>query len=132
MAAESGQLPAAAIDRLETFCGRLERYIDTPAAPSLIHGDLWGGNILARSGCIAAFLDPAIYYAHAEIELAFSTLFGTFGQAFFERYAEHRPIAPGFFEVRRDIYNLYPLLVHTQLFGGHYAASVDGILRRYV
>lgn len=131
MTVGSGQLPAAAMSRLERFCGRLERYIDPPAAPSLIHGDLWGGNILARSGRIAAFLDPAIYYAHAEIELAFSTLFGTFGQAFFKHYQERRPIEPGFFEARRDIYNLYPLLVHTQLFGGHYAASVDGILRRY-
>jgi fructosamine-3-kinase len=131
MAFDSGQLPAAAMSRLERFCGRLERYIDAPDAPSLIHGDLWGGNILARDGRIAAFLDPAIYFAHAEIELAFSTLFGTFGQAFFDRYRERRPIAPGFFEARRDIYNLYPLLVHTRLFGGHYAASVDGILRRY-
>ncbi len=131
MAAESGQLPADTMGRLERFCGRLERYIDAPAAPSLIHGDLWGGNILARGGRITAFLDPAIYYAHAEIELAYSTLFGTFGQAFFERYQQRRPIAPGFFEARRHIYNLYPLLVHTQLFGGHYAASVDGILRRY-
>jgi len=131
MAFDSGQLPAAAMSRLERFCGRLERYIDAPDAPSLIHGDLWGGNILARAGRIAAFLDPAIYFAHAEIELAFSTLFGTFGQAFFDRYRERRPIAPGFFEARRDIYNLYPLLVHTRLFGGHYAASVDGTLRRY-
>jgi fructosamine-3-kinase len=126
MAFDSGQLPAAAMSRLERFCGRLERYIDAPDAPSL-----WGGNILARDGRIAAFLDPAIYFAHAEIELAFSTLFGTFGQAFFHRYRERRPIALGFFEARRDIYNLYPLLVHTRLFGGHYAASVDGILRRY-
>jgi fructosamine-3-kinase len=119
------------MSRLERFCGRLERYIDAPAAPSLVHGDLWGGNILVKAGRIAAFLDPAIYYADAEIELAFTTLFGTFGEAFFERYRERRAIAPGFFEARRDIYNLYPLLVHTRLFGGHYAASVDGILRRY-
>ena len=117
--------------RLEAFCGKLERHLDEPAAPSLIHGDLWGGNILVKAGRIAAFVDPAIHYADAEVELAFTTLFGTFGQAFFDRYREHRPIAPGFFEARRDIYNLYPLLVHTTLFGGHYAASVDGILRRY-
>jgi fructosamine-3-kinase len=131
LALQSGNLPAATMKRLESFCGKLERHLDEPAAPSLIHGDLWGGNILVNAGRIAAFLDPAIYYADAEIELAFTTLFGTFGQAFFDRYREHRPIAPGFFEARRDIYNLYPLLVHTTLFGGHYAASVDGILRRY-
>ncbi len=131
LALQSGNLPAATMKRLESFCGKLERHLDEPAAPSLIHGDLWGGNILVKAGRIAAFVDPAIHYANAEVELAFTTLFGTFGPAFFDRYREHRPIAPGFFEARRDIYNLYPLLVHTTLFGGHYAASVDGILRRY-
>jgi len=128
---ESGHFPDEAFRRLESFCGRLERFIEAPAAPSLIHGDLWDGNILVRDGRVAAFIDPAIYYADAEIELAFTTLFGTFGQAFFDRYREHRPIAPGFFEARREIYNLYPLLVHTTLFGGHYGASVDAIVRRF-
>jgi len=128
---DSGHFPDDAFKRLENFCGRLDRFIEAPAAPSLIHGDLWDGNILVRDGRVAAFIDPAIYYADAEIELAFTTLFGTFGQAFFDRYDEQRAIAPGFFEARREIYNLYPLLVHTTLFGGHYGASVDEIVRRY-
>ncbi len=130
-ARETGKLTAETFQRLESLCGKLERYIEEPPAPSLMHGDLWDGNILVRDGRIAAFLDPAIYYGHPEIELAFTTLFGTFGEAFFARYGELRPIAPGFFEARRDLYNLYPLLVHTALFGGHYGASVDRILRRY-
>ena len=71
-----------------------------------------------------------MYFGHAEIELAFSTLFGTFGEAFFGRYRELRQIAPGFFEQRRDIYNLYPLLVHSALFGGHYSTAVQRILDR--
>ncbi len=71
-------------------------------------------------------------WTDAEIELAFSTLFGTFGEAFFDRYHEIRPLRPGFFEVRRDLYNLYPLLVHTRLFGGGYAASVERTLARLV
>lgn len=128
---QSGHLPAAVLRKLEAFCSRLDGFIDEPAAPSLIHGDVWDGNLLCRGGRIAAFLDPAIYYADPEIELAFSTLFGTFGEAFFRRYREIRPLAPGFFETRRDIYNLYPLLVHTTLFGGHYAAAVDRTLSRY-
>lgn len=78
-----------------------------------------------------AFIDPAIYVAHAEIELAFTTLFSTFGAAFYERYAEHRPIAEGFFEQRRDLYNLYPLLVHVRLFGGSYVGSVENTLGRF-
>ena len=132
LAREAGRLPAGTFAALERLCGRLERYIDSGTRPSLIHGDVWGGNVLARSGRIAAFVDPAIYFADPEIELAFSTLFGTFGAAFFDRYREIRPLAPGFFEVRRDLYNLYPLLVHTRLFGGGYAASVASILKRLV
>ena len=131
LALDNGSLPLKTYGRLEKFCeNRLGRLIEEPAAPSLIHGDMWGGNVLARDGRIAAFIDPAIYHADPEIELAFATLFSTFGDPFFRRYNEHRPLRPGFFETRRDIYNLYPLLVHTRLFGGHYAAQVDGILRR--
>ena len=132
LALDAGRLPAASFAGLERLSSRLDRYIDAGGRPSLIHGDVWGGNVLAREGRIAAFLDPAIYFADPEIELAFSTLFGTFGEPFFQRYGELRPLAPGFFEVRRDLYNLYPLLVHTRLFGGGYAASVAQILRRVV
>lgn len=130
-ALERGRLSAAGFARLERLCARLEDLIEEPAAPALIHGDVWGGNVLVRDGRIAAFVDPAIYYAHPEIELAFSTLFSTFGPAFFERYRELRPIAPGFFEARRDIYNLYPLLVHAALFGGPYPDAVERTLARY-
>ena len=132
LALDAGRLPAASFAALERLCGKLDRYIDSETQPSLIHGDVWGGNVLARKGRIAAFVDPAIYFADPEIELAFSTLFGTFGEAFFDRYRRIRPLAPGFFEVRRDLYNLYPLLVHTRLFGGGYAASVERSLARLV
>lgn len=131
-ALEHGALPRDTYGRLEAFCaGKLETYVEEPPQSALIHGDMWGGNVLCCDGRIAAFVDPAIYHADAEIELAFSTLFGTYGDRFFRRYNEHHPIRAGFFEARRDIYNLYPLLVHTRLFGGHYASQVDGILRRF-
>ena len=109
---------------LQRLADRLKDLLDEPPHPSLIHGDVWGGNVLCRSGRVAAFIDPAIHYAHPEVELAFSTLFSTFGRAFFERYHQLRPIPPGFFESRRDIYNLYPLLVHAILFGGGYGTQV--------
>jgi len=80
---------------------------------------------------LPGFVDPAIYYADAEVELAFATLFSTFTDPFFRRYAELRPIRPGFREARRDIYNLYPLLVHVRLFGGDYVRSVDRTLARF-
>lgn len=126
-----GTLPAAVHRKVEQLAARIDEFIDEPAHPSLLHGDVWTTNILARDGRVTAFLDPAVYHGHPEIELAFITLFSTFGQPFFTRYAELRGMAPGFFEERRDIYNLYPLLVHTRLFGGGYANSVDGILSRF-
>ena len=79
-----------------------------------------------------AFLDPAIYFADYEVELAFATLFETFGDEFFTKYQQITPIAPGFFEERRDIYNLYPLLAHTRLFGPSYARKVQKIVERFV
>jgi fructosamine-3-kinase len=130
-AMEAGRLPVALFKRLEAFSTRLEKWLPEPEQPSLIHGDAWSGNILASSERITGFVDPAIYYADPEIELAFTTLFGTFGEPFFERYSAIRPLRPGFQEERRDIYNLYPLLVHVRLFGGSYVSSVDQTLHRF-
>ena len=127
----AGRLPGPVMDRLDRFAARIEEWIGDTGEPALIHGDMWGGNVLARGGRIAGFIDLAIYYADREIELAFSTLFSTFSEAFFRRYREIRPIAPGFFEERRDIYNLYPLLVHVRLFGGGYVHSVERTLSRF-
>ena len=128
----SGVLPDGAYARIETLCGRLDRWLPEPTRPSLIHGDMWGGNILVKGSRIVGFVDPAIYYADAEIELAFSTLFSTFGDAFFSRYAELRPLEADFFEVRAPIYNLYPLLVHAVLFGVGYGRKLDATLKRFV
>lgn len=125
----AGRLPQSVQQRVLTLAEHLDEWLEEPPAPSLIHGDVWTTNVLASGDRITGFLDPAIYYAHPEVELAFTTLFGTFGEPFFERYRALRSIRPGFFEVRRDIYNLYPLLVHVRLFGGSYVASVDRILR---
>ncbi len=110
--------------------GSLGQWLAEPPHPSLLHGDVWTTNVLASKGRITGFIDPAVYYGHPEIELAFTTLFGTFSRPFFERYHELRPIPDGFFETRKDIYNLYPLLVHACLFGSSYAMSVDAIVSR--
>ncbi len=128
---EAGRLPAHLMGRIEALAGRLERWIEEPPRPALIHGDCWSGNVLVKAGRIVGLIDPAIHWAHPEIELAFGTLFGPFGEAFFRRYAEQGTLAPGFFEARRDLYNLYPLLVHVQLFGGGYVNSVARTLERF-
>jgi fructosamine-3-kinase len=130
-ALEAGRLPARLLARIEALAARLERWIEEPPHPALIHGDSWSGNVLVKAGRIAGFIDPAIHWAHPEIELAFGTLFGPFGEAFFDRYRALAPLAPGFFEARRDLYNLYPLLVHVQLFGGGYVSSVAKTLEKF-
>lgn len=127
----SGRLPTAVFHRLTELCEHLDNWLEEPERPSLIHGDVWTTNVLAVGDRITGFVDPAIYYADPEIELAFTTLFGTFGRPFFNRYQEIRPLKPGFFEERRDLYNLYPLLVHVRLFGGSYVYSVDQTLRQF-
>jgi fructosamine-3-kinase len=125
-----GSLPAPLLGRIERLAERLDDYLSEPAFPSLLHGDLWTGNVLVRQGRIAGFVDPAIYCGHPEIELAFATLFGTFGNSFFAAYEESRPLEPGFHELRRDLYNLYPRLVHVRLFGAGYLAGIDATLAR--
>lgn len=131
-ALDTGRLTKDIFARLEQFCARLDSYLPDDRPASLIHGDIWGGNVLGRDDRIAAFIDPAIYHADAEIELAYTTLFNTFGQRFFARYQEHCPLEPEFFEVRLPIYHLYPLLVHACLFGGGYGSQADAIISRFI
>ena len=127
-AVEEGRIDRGLERRIEAFCNDLEQYLDEPEYPSLLHGDVWTTNVLAQRGRITAFIDPAVYYGHPEVELAFITLFSTFGHSFFAHYRTLRALREGFFEQRRDIYNLYPLLVHVRLFGGGYVHSVERIL----
>ncbi|MDQ4105610.1 MAG: fructosamine kinase family protein [Actinomycetota bacterium] len=130
VAHKAGRLPAEDRGRIERLAERLEDLLDEPERPSLIHGGVWSANVLAQGDRIAAFLDPAIYHADREMELAFISLFNSFGQSFLDRYRGLRGVRNGF-ETRRDLYNLYPLLVHVYFFGGGYLGSVQGTLSRF-
>lgn len=98
---------------------------------SLLHGDLWGGNVVVTSKGEPCLIDPAVYFGNREIEIAFTLLFGGFDDAFHSGYREIFPLQTGFRE-RIPVHNLYPLLVHANLFGGGYLSQVKSILKRYV
>ena len=86
--------------------------------------------MLVRGNRVAGFVDPAIYHAHPEIELAFTTLFGTFGATFFETYGKLAPLDREFHAIRCALYKLYPTLVHVRLFGSAYIPPIEQTLSR--
>ncbi len=98
--------------------------------PALLHGDLWNGNFIVGSDGQVWVVDPATYYGHREMDIAMTKLFGGFDPEFYSAYQQEYPLEKGW-EERIDLCNLYPLLVHVNLFGGEYVAQVDAILRRF-
>ncbi len=110
---------------------RTGEILTEPEYPSLIHGDLWVGNVMTGSDGLAWLTDPAACVGHREADLAMTELFGGFSEKFYEAYREAAPLQPGY-EKRRDFYNLYHLLNHLNLFGRSYLSSVRRIVEEYV
>ena len=108
----------------------LDDYLPEPEFPSLLHGDLWSGNAAPGPDGKAWIFDPAAYVGHYEAELAMTELFGGYREEFYLAYSEVNPIDSGYRD-RRDVYNLYHLLNHLNLFGSSYLGSVKQILNRY-
>ena len=96
-------------------------------APSLLHGDLWAGNAAATAGGEPVVFDPAVYYGDRETDLAMTELFGGFPPAFYEAYRAGYPLDTGY-AMRKDLYNLYHVLNHLNLFGGGYRAQAERMI----
>jgi fructosamine-3-kinase len=143
--AAAPRLGAAARRDFAALARRLPRLLDEAAdgdGPSLLHGDLWGGNVHmtlgaggigahdnrgAPAGDTGALIDPSSAYGHREVDLAMATLFGGFEPSFFAAYEAEWPLADGAAD-RRAVYQLYYLLVHVNLFGGSYVPATERVL----
>jgi fructosamine-3-kinase len=110
-------------ERLDAF------FVEHRPQPSLLHGDLWGGNWATDTGGTPVLFDPATYYGDREADLAMTSLFGGFGRAFYDAYQAAWPLDPGA-EARRDLYNLYHVLNHLNLFGGGYREQAGTMIER--
>lgn len=121
---ELGRRAGHVHDRIfDEVCDRLHEAIGDVSTPSLLHGDLWSGNVIADSNGDPVLIDPAVYLGHGEVDLAMTDLFGGFDPAFMQAYRAERPIHPAYAEMLRDLYQLYYLLVHVNLFGSSYEAG---------
>ena len=130
MAADRGAVTAAGRRAVERVCARIVTLAGPPEPPARLHGDLWGGNVLAGSDGRGRLIDPAAYGGHREVDLAMLRLFGAPSARVFAAYDEAAPLAEGH-EDRVALWQLFPLLVHAVLFGGHYGQSVEQAARRY-
>ena len=131
LARRSGRITPALARRLEALCDKLEALVGPAEVPARLHGDLWSGNLLCDAEGQPCLIDPAVYGGHREMDLAMMRLFGGFSERVFATYREAYPLAAGADE-RVALYQLYPLLVHVNLFGGHYAGQVEQLIARWV
>jgi fructosamine-3-kinase len=99
-------------------------------SPSLVHGDLWSGNVLCNQNQEPVLIDPAVYFGHPSVDIGMTELFGGFDRSLINCYKSHIKTDPNFPE-QCEIANLYPLLIHLHLFGGHYRTAIENILRKY-
>lgn len=129
LAVDSGKLSNTYVTRFEKLYAQLPSLLPDEKA-SLVHGDLWSGNLLCDEQNQPCLIDPAVYFGSHEVDLAMTKLFGGFDPEFYDVFSALSPAAPGL-EERMDIYNLYPLLVHVNLFGSSYIDELDAILKGF-
>lgn len=128
-ARELGRMGDMEVKDFERFLQKLPELLPEEP-PSLLHGDLWSGNLMHGKGQQAVFIDPAVYFGHREVDLAMTQMFGGFDQRYLDSYREVFPLEAGW-QDRLEIYNLYPNLVHLVLFGRSYLYGIQQVLRNY-
>lgn len=130
-AVDRGRAPAGWIRTFERLFARVPDLAGPAEPPAPLHGDLWSGNVMADERGAPCLIDPAVYAGHREVDLAMLRLFGGLSPRCLAAYDERLPLAGGH-ESRVPLYQLYPLLVHVNLFGGSYVGAVEHALRAYV
>jgi fructosamine-3-kinase len=130
MAYNNGYIDRSYMERFKAFYKKLPGLLPVEP-PSLLHGDLWSGNFMTGAEGQPVIIDPAVYYGNREIELSFTQMFGGFDRLFYDSYLEVYPLESGF-EHRVEIYNIYPHLVHVNMFGTSYLGGVTNVLRKYI
>ena len=130
LAMNSGLMAAQMMKSFESLFLKLPTLLPLEK-PALLHGDLWSGNIITTHNGQPCLIDPAVYYGCREVDVAMTKLFGSFPAEFYDSYVEAYPLSPGY-DDRFELYNLYPLLVHLNLFGAQYRSPISGILSRFV
>jgi fructosamine-3-kinase len=122
-------LEPALVQQFEKLYQQLSNLF-APEPVALLHGDLWSGNFLGDASENPVLIDPAVYYGHRSIDMAMTTLFGGFDNLFYESYNYHYPL-PVNYRQQWEVCNLYPLLIHLNLFGKSYLADIVHTIRRY-
>jgi len=131
LAAKNHLLTETRRKRLQKLIDHLDKWLPADPPASLLHGDLWIGNVLFDRKGVPVLIDPAVYYGDREADLAFTELFHGFPPVFYQAYQSVYPLDPEYRE-RRDLYNLYHLLNHLNIFGESYGPAVDRVLMKYV
>jgi fructosamine-3-kinase len=130
MGVESGWFSNSELSQFERLYHKLPGLFPKEK-PRLVHGDLWSGNYLIDQDSNPVLIDPAAYFGHREVDIAMTRLFGGFDEAFYKSYNEVFPLETGWKD-RIDLYNLYPLLIHVNLFGSGYVQQVKRIIAKWV